>query len=477
MSARLFVSPTDKQNGGVTAKHLQHLIFNICKKNKISVPKLDYGNHSALAQYLSDNFSNYDIDKAHNDVIDFYESVNKDRKVRVKNTQWPTQTQSHASVRIKSFAEIEQLKDRIDDSDNNKDSNQANNDQNTDDNKYVLKSDYAEDCKQLAAAIDEITLRFGVVNSKIANTDNYISKSVRDITSDIVDIHKKIEEISIKSATVIDIIKSPELPPIHLDIVHFQFPKLLKAANSRNRNGSRSNIWLYGPAGTGKTAAAEKLAEILFGAGYASKNEATRALYKSFYGHEQDYFNYNGSLMTKYELMGYMDANGKYVSTAFRKAWEFGGVYLFDEIDTSMPDALNALNGALANSVAPFPDKMVPRHKDCIILAGANTTGLGGGIEYIGAMMQNAAFLDRWDWLKWPHDDALETALCANKDWLLRVRKVRQNWINKGIKGHLITMRATLKGERLLAAGLSQAEVEEMVLKCGLSDAQWDMIK
>lgn len=249
-------------------------------------------------------------------------------------------------------------------------------------------------------------------------------------------------------------LSTPAMPTLaNLGIQHKHFPKLLKMCNARLRSGHRLNVWLHGPAGTGKTTAAEKVAEAL---GLP--------------------FQYNGALSTGFQVMGYMDAHGKYVTTAFRKAWEHGGVYLFDEIDASMPDALLTLNGALANSLCSFPDGVVKRHPDCVVIAGANTTGSGGTVEYVGRYKQDAALVDRFVFLDWPLDEALEDALCANKTWANKVRKSRAKAKSAGVKGHQITPRATLYGEALLAAGLDMSDVESSVLRKGLPNDQWSTI-
>lgn len=283
---------------------------------------------------------------------------------------------------------------------------------------------------------------------------NELKDTVFSVAHSVTLLQDKINNIVDNRPTIVELKRPDNLPNISAGIQHMNFPDLLVAANSILPNGHHPNIWLAGPAGTGKTTAAEKLAELL--------------------GLE---FRYNGALSTKFELVGYHDANGRYITTPFRETWENGGTYLFDEIDGSMPDALLSMNGALANSIASFPDKMVHRHKDCIIIAGANTMGLGGGTEYVGAMKQNAAFLNRFEYIEWPHDNALEDALCSNKEWLARVRQIRERVATKQIKSHLITMRASIFGASLLNAGMPWDKVERMTLKCGMTDAQWGMVK
>jgi hypothetical protein len=114
---------------------------------------------------------------------------------------------------------------------------------------------------------------------------------------------------------------------------------------------------------------------------------------------------------SEYKLTGFIDAQGRIVSTAFRKAFEFGGVFLFGETDASMPGALLAFNTALANGWMDFPDGVVQKHPDFRVVADANTFGTGADRLYVGRNQLDAASLDRYAVLDWPYDEALEAAL------------------------------------------------------------------
>lgn len=286
-------------------------------------------------------------------------------------------------------------------------------------------------------------------------------KRVRAIVGDAIgkamaDIEKRLSEASAANSVHVNVVelKQGDLPPASLGMQHEKLPLLLKVCNARLRDGHRLNAWLAGPAGTGKTTAAKTV---------------SAALGLPFY--------FNGAVDSPYKLTGFIDAQGRVVRTPFRDAWENGGVYLFDEVDASAPGAILEFNAALANGVAAFPDKIIPRHPDCIVIAGANTTGLGASLEYVGRMKQDAAFLDRFVVIEWPLDEALEDALCANKDWTKRVRDVRSKVKARGVKGALVTPRATIYGEALLSAGIDQSTVEALTLRKGMSADQWSQIQ
>lgn len=243
-------------------------------------------------------------------------------------------------------------------------------------------------------------------------------------------------------------------PVIDLGTQHYRLPLLIKAATARRAGNKPLNFWLYGPAGTGKSIAAAMVAKA-FGLDYAE----------------------NGKMLDKTELLGYRDGYGVFHPTQFYHAYKDGKLYCGDEIDGWSDEATLALNNALANGRAEFAGELVDRHPNFIFIGTANTVGKGGTIEYSSRFQHDAAFLDRFVSFAWPHDNALEDACCDNKEWLARVRYVRDRLQNSDIRNHMITMRASIDGAALLAAGIEQSEVEEMTLRKGLSEDFWGRIK
>lgn len=239
---------------------------------------------------------------------------------------------------------------------------------------------------------------------------------------------------------------------------HFRFPELLKALKAHQ------NVFLCGPAGSGKTTAARQC-----------------ALKLKFKEMPEQKFYFTGAISNEYKLLGYMDANGRYVSTEFRKAYENGGVFLFDEVDASFPQPLLAFNAALSGDQMDFPDGTVKKHKDFYCIATANTYGSGASRQYVGRNQLDAAFLDRFVFIDWPYDEELEKNMTDNAEWAEYVQKVRHaidklGFGKMGVR-HIVSPRATENGAALLEAGIDRKRVEEMVIWKGLERETVQMIK
>lgn len=239
----------------------------------------------------------------------------------------------------------------------------------------------------------------------------------------------------------------------HEGLAHKTFPTLARMATARDGAGYPLNIWLSGPAGSGKTRAGQDLAKLIG---------------LPFYG--------MGAKLTSFDVLGYMDANGAYHGTPFRTAFEHGGVFQADELDSWDNEACMALQSALANDFCQFPDSVVARHADFRCIAGANTWGHGATADYIGRSKLDGAFLSRFVKLLWAYDESLESALCGNADFAARVQRARSKAIDSGLKV-LITPRDSMAGAALIAAGFNSNEAADLTYLASLSADQRYMIE
>lgn len=230
---------------------------------------------------------------------------------------------------------------------------------------------------------------------------------------------------------------------------HPMFDALLAMVVAGHEPGGLA-VMLVGPAGSGKTTACQQVAD---------------ALGLAFYT--------NGALTGAHELTGYKDAAGSYHETAFRRAFECGGVYLMDEMDRSDPAVVLALNSALANGFMAFPDKSEPvrAHADFIPIVAANTFGRGADRLYVGANQMDAATLDRFAPLAWDYDEALERAITGDDAWVSYVQAARNAAATHKIR-HVISPRASMGGANLRRAGLPFDLVADATIWKGLDTEQ-----
>lgn len=237
-------------------------------------------------------------------------------------------------------------------------------------------------------------------------------------------------------------IKQADKPTVKVKNPHKQFADLLAIV------AAGCNAYMAGPAGSGKTTAAQQVAESL----------------------KLPFF-FTGAVATEWQLTGFVDAQGKYHRTPFRDWCEQGGVFLWDEIDASDARAMLRFNAALANGVAEFPDgKIVTLHKTCAAIAAANTYGQGADRVYVGRNQLDGASLDRFVFIGWEYDEDLEMRIAGNPAWTARVQSVRRAVESLKIRA-VISPRASIYGARLLNQGMTQDKVELLTLFKGMDSA------
>lgn len=308
----------------------------------------------------------------------------------------------------------------------------------TDEVKLNIENDFTNKLKSYIGRINKDIKMLHDANDCLQEDRKYLQ-------NELVDLKMKISKMRNYKTISIKIQHDDQLKD--LGSQHYQFSKLLQYVQTKN------NIFLVGSAGSGKTTAAENIA---------------KALNIEFY--------FTGAITSEFKLTGFMNAHGQIVSTQFRKAYEEGGVFLFDEIDASFPQAILAFNAALANKFMDFPDGRINRHKDFYCIAAANTFGTGADRQYVGRNQLDAASLDRFIFLSWEIDENLEHELANNTEWTNYVQKVRKA-VAKISERVVVSPRASMIGAELLKLGISRTEVEQDVLWKGLDASRIKMIK
>ena len=185
-------------------------------------------------------------------------------------------------------------------------------------------------------------------------------------------------------------------------IVNPKFARILKYL----ANGE--NVYMYGPAGTGKNVTAKQCAEAL----------------------DMPIF-YNNTIYTKYDLCGYMDANGQYVPTTFYNFMKAPkGLYFMDEYDNSQSSALVCFNDVLEDKKYTFPNGetlyLDENHK---IIAAGNTNGQGATEEYNDRYVIDESNRSRFMFVSVTYDSAVEKSIVGNStdilDFINDLRRVR----------------------------------------------------
>jgi len=251
------------------------------------------------------------------------------------------------------------------------------------------------------------------------------------------EIASAISDLPQKTITVINargIIKD-------MKMVHKQFEMLLKLVSTKRP------ILMKGESGTAKSHNAEAVA---------------KALGLDFYSMSV------GEQSTKSDLLGFIDANGNYRNTAFRKAFEMGGVFLLDEIDAGNPNVLLAINTGISNGFIDFPDHQIKAHKDFSLIATANTFGKGANGSYVGRNKLDLATVNRFIPIVWELDEDIEEALVGNQQWLKVLREARRIAEND-LDEVLLGMRNAIYGGDMLRQGISFDDTFEMAVCNGLS--------
>lgn len=181
-------------------------------------------------------------------------------------------------------------------------------------------------------------------------------------------------------------------------VLDSNFAKVLKYVS----NGE--NVYLYGPAGSGKNVIGEEIAMAL-----------------------NLPFHYQNTILTKYDVSGYKNAKGEFEQTPFYKAWKFGGLYFADELDNSQAEAIIALNAALANGYYTFPDtnEKVAKHPNFHCIAAGNTNGQGATEEYCGRYQMDESSRDRFVFIKIDYNSKIEESITKHSDILEFIRALR----------------------------------------------------
>jgi len=220
------------------------------------------------------------------------------------------------------------------------------------------------------------------------------------------------------------------------EVKHEKFDKLLKLLKKKKA------IYLYGPAGTGKSKLAEQLA---------------KSLNLNFYP--------MSTITQEFKFTGYEDGNGLYHDTNFHKAVKDGGVFFIDEMDSCASDVLVGLNACLANGYFDFPHETIKCHPDFRVVSAGNTIGRGADSDYVGRQALDLSTLDRFLTIKIDYDKNIDLAVANNDESLVQFAHA----LRKASNETEITILMSYRAISNIADLIEDFELEEIM--------EWSVLK
>lgn len=291
--------------------------------------------------------------------------------------------------------------------------------------------------KQENSNPDELEILRQIITKNVKNSTNSEEVS-RIVDAKLADFREKFRKETVK---VIEVKQGKGLPNKPIGVCHKLTPQIAQVCNLGIHQ------MLVGPAGGGKTTCCEKVAEILN---------------LTFYPMSV------GPQTTKSDLLGFIDAAGNYHTTPLREAFEKGGLLLLDEVDAANAGVLTIINSLLANGYCSFPDGVKKRHENFRCICACNTYGRGADRQYVGRNQLDAATLDRFAVVDFDYDEDMERAIAGNNEWVEKIIRYRKRAFDLKMRV-VISPRASIFGSRLLANGMKEKQVEELVVWKGVS--------
>lgn len=155
-------------------------------------------------------------------------------------------------------------------------------------------------------------------------------------------------------------------------------------------------------------------------------------------------------------LLGFKTiTSGEYAPTELRKAIEFGGLLLLDEINAADPNVLLCLN-TIENGFIAFPDGIIEVHEDFRLCAASNPESK----QFTGRAVLDGSTLDRFDKIDFNTDKDLEKHIVGPKvfSMIADVRKCLEEWNSD----KQISMRDSIRLKKRLDLNMSEGFIDKL---------------
>lgn len=149
--------------------------------------------------------------------------------------------------------------------------------------------------------------------------------------------------------------------------------------------------YMYGPSGCGKTYMIQKQLADLLGLSVIT----------------------NGYVLYEQDILGYTNSgSGAYVPSNFYRAYKFGDIIFFDELDNGVANATTVLNSFLTGDDTDkyvFPNgEQIPRHSNFRIISAGNTKGSGKTLAHNTRQKMDESVMQRLTPIEVGYDNRIE---------------------------------------------------------------------
>lgn len=255
---------------------------------------------------------------------------------------------------------------------------------------------------------------------------------------------------------------------------HYLFPLVLRLLQG---DPKALNLYLWGPAGSGKSTMALN---------------AARAL---GYSEDQIIFYPLNIQTSKADIEGYNSADGTYIPARVVDGIRSGKMIILDEFDRGNAAVLTLLNGMIANRIVTLPScETIKVHSDTRFVASGNTPMQGATTQYQGASAQDGATADRFAFIHVGYDEGLESLKACGKevtrspecildrggeispeDWVRFVVRYRKAF-SMAKMDRILSPRASFSGAEMIRLGIGKDWLIHSLVRRELTEEQWGRV-